>query len=95
MLEKADVFTAGERGFAGYRILGIVVTKACSVLAYCEAPKYSKADWGEIEIHLRRNTFCRNLILNTKTGVAPRETHRAPGFRRDLHQEFVLLLTAQ
>lgn len=54
-LEKADVYTAGERGFAGYRIPGIVVTKAGSVLAYCEARKYSKSDWGEIEIHLRRS----------------------------------------
>ncbi len=55
-LEKSDVFTAGEGGFAGYRIPGIVVTKQGSVLAYCEARKHSKSDWGEIEIHLRRST---------------------------------------
>jgi len=91
MLEKADGFTAGERGFAGYRIRGIVVTKACSVLAYCEAPKYSKADWGEIEIHLRRSTD------GGHTSDAPRQIAHlgprlarnpvAPADERNLHRE--------
>lgn len=56
LLEKQDLFSAGERSFALYRIPGIVVTPKGSVLAYCEARKNSGADWGEIEIHLRRST---------------------------------------
>lgn len=54
--EKTDLFRAGQAGVALYRIPGVVVTAQGSVLAYCEARKNSKADWGEIEIHLRRST---------------------------------------
>lgn len=77
-LEKADVFTAGDRGFAGYRIPGIVVTKRGSVLAYCEARKHSKSDWGEIEIHLRRSTD------GGRTWAAPAQiAHLAPRLARN------------
>ena len=55
-IDKTDLFTAGERGFALYRIPGVVVTKFGTVLTYCEARKHTGADWGEIEIHLRRST---------------------------------------
>jgi sialidase-1 len=54
--EKADVFPAGMNGIALYRIPGMVVTPRGTVLAYCEARKDSKSDWGEIEVHLRRST---------------------------------------
>ncbi|MDZ4287255.1 MAG: sialidase family protein [Prosthecobacter sp.] len=56
LLEKIDLFEGGKDGFASYRIPGIVVTAKGTVLAYCEARKDSKADWGEIEVHLRRST---------------------------------------
>jgi sialidase-1 len=56
ILEKFDVFPAGLHGFSLYRIPGIVVTNQGTVLAYCEARKNSRSDWGEIEIHLRRST---------------------------------------
>jgi sialidase-1 len=55
-LEKVDVFPAGMNGIALYRIPGMVVTPRGTVLAYCEARKDSKSDWGEIEVHLRRST---------------------------------------
>ncbi len=55
MIEKIDVFPAGMNGITLYRIPGIVVTSRGTVLAYCEARKDSKSDWGEIEIHLRRS----------------------------------------
>jgi sialidase-1 len=55
-LSQTDVFPAGMNGVTLYRIPGIVVTTQGTVLAYCEARKDSKADWGEIEIHLRRST---------------------------------------
>jgi hypothetical protein len=43
-------------GIARYRIPGIVVTTKGTVLAYSEARRNSSADWGEIEVHLRRST---------------------------------------
>lgn len=54
-LEKIPVFQAGDQGIAMYRIPGMVVTAKGTVLAYCEARKDSRADWGEIEVHLRRS----------------------------------------
>ncbi|MGV3486013.1 MAG: sialidase family protein [Planctomycetaceae bacterium] len=54
--EKIDVFPAGLGGVSLYRIPGIVVTTKGTVLAYCEARRNSRADWGEIEVHLRRST---------------------------------------
>ena len=55
LLEKTDLFQAGEGGVALYRIPGVVVSPQGTVLAYCEARKDGKADWGEIEVHLRRS----------------------------------------
>src|SRR5687768_10828266 len=54
--EKIDVFRAGEDGYKLYRIPGIVVTAKGTVLAYCEARKESGADWGAIDLTLRRST---------------------------------------
>lgn len=54
--ETSEVFPPGMNGVAHYRIPGIVVTKKGTVLAYAEARKNGSADWGEIEIHLRRST---------------------------------------
>lgn len=55
-IERVTLFEEGRDGFTLYRIPGIVVTSSGSVLAYCEARKFSTADRGEIEIHLRRST---------------------------------------
>jgi len=51
-----DVFPAGMDGVTLYRIPGVVVTQRGTVLAYCEARRNTRADWGEIEVHLRRST---------------------------------------
>src|SRR4051812_47953906 len=56
LLEKLDLFEAGKDGYALYRIPGIVVTPKGTVLAYCEARKTAKGDWGTIDIMLRRST---------------------------------------
>jgi sialidase-1 len=56
LLEKVDLFEGGKDGFKLYRIPGIVVTTKGTALAYCEARKFAGADWGEIEVHLRRST---------------------------------------
>ena len=55
-LDKVDLFTANEGGYPLYRIPGIVVTARGSLLAYCEARKNAKGDWGHIDILLRRST---------------------------------------
>jgi sialidase-1 len=56
-----------------YRIPGIVVTDRGTVLAYCEARTDTSADWGEIEIHLRRSTD------GGKSWEAPQQiAHRGP-----------------
>lgn len=53
---KKDVFIPGQNGIAHYRIPGVVVTPKGAILAYCEARKNNRSDWGEIEVHLRRST---------------------------------------
>ncbi len=54
-LEKTDIFRSGDNGVALFRIPGIVVTTKGTVLAYCEARRNARSDWGEIEVHLRRS----------------------------------------
>jgi sialidase-1 len=54
--EKIDLFHADTSGYKIYRIPGVVVTKAGTVLAYCEARKSDRGDWGTIDILLRRST---------------------------------------
>lgn len=55
-VDKIPVFPAGMNGVTLYRIPGVVVTTHGTVLAYCEARTNTRADWGEIEVHLRRST---------------------------------------
>jgi sialidase-1 len=54
--EKITLFDEKTAGFVSYRIPALTVTARGTVLAFCEARKYSGLDWGEIEIHLRRST---------------------------------------
>lgn len=56
IFESSEVFPPKMNGVARYRIPGIVVTNKGTVLAYAEARKNGSADWGEIEIHMRRST---------------------------------------
>lgn len=55
-LSRTEVYTAGAQGVALYRIPGMVVSPKGTVLAYCEARRDGRGDWGEIEVHLRRST---------------------------------------
>ena len=55
-LDKVDLFTANEGGYPLYRIPGIVVTAKGSLLAYCEARKNAKGNWGHIDILVHRST---------------------------------------
>ncbi|MCA9054917.1 MAG: FAD-dependent oxidoreductase [Planctomycetaceae bacterium] len=55
-LEQVDLFEAGTDGYKLFRIPGVVVTKAGSVLAYCEARRSDSGDWGPIDVLMRRST---------------------------------------
>ncbi len=52
---KTDLFVANEGGYQLYRIPGIVVSTRGTVLAYCEALKSDRGDWGTIDVLLRRS----------------------------------------
>ena len=54
--ETSDLFGGRTGGVFCHRIPGIVVTPRGTVLVYCEARTTSCADWGEIEVHMRRST---------------------------------------
>src|SRR5436305_15288950 len=54
-MEKQDLFTAGQGGYAIYHIPGVAVTAKGTVLAWCEARKKG-CDWDDIRILLRRST---------------------------------------
>src|SRR5688572_23336838 len=56
VLEKTDLFEAGKEGYAIYRIPGVVATGKGTLLAYCEARKSERGDWGTIDILLRRSS---------------------------------------
>jgi sialidase-1 len=55
-LEQADVFPFGMDDVKVYRIPGLLVTPKGTLLAYCEGRRDGKADWGEIDVRLRRST---------------------------------------
>ncbi len=55
ILEKLDLFRAGEGGYALYHIPGITVTAKGTVLAWAEARR-GRSDWTTIDILLRRST---------------------------------------
>ena len=79
-IERTILFEEETDGFRLYRIPGIVVTAQGTALAYCEARKFSIADRGEIEIHLRRSTD------DGRTWDAPRQiAHLGPRLPRNPH----------
>lgn len=53
-LEQTDLFHAKTGGYALFRIPGVVVTAKGTVLAYCEARKSERGDWGHIDLVARR-----------------------------------------
>lgn len=55
LLEKIDLFTAGDGGYRLFHIPGVIVTAKGTVLAWCEARKKG-SDWDDIHILLRRSS---------------------------------------
>ncbi|QDU31040.1 Sialidase precursor [Anatilimnocola aggregata] len=53
---KIDLFTGGKEGYELFRIPGIIRTGNGTLLAYCEARRSAKGDWGHIDLVARRST---------------------------------------
>jgi sialidase-1 len=71
--EPQDVFVGQTGGYELYRIPGLVVTGKGTLLAYCEARKSAKSDWGTSDVLLRRSTDAG------KTWSAPLVLAQVPG----------------
>jgi sialidase-1 len=52
---RQDLFVAGQGGYALYHIPSLTVTRAGTVLAWCEA-RNPGSDWSQIDFRLRRST---------------------------------------
>src|SRR4051812_49114354 len=50
-----DLWEAGKGGYALYRIPALVATKKGTLLAFCEARKHARSDWGHIDLLQRRS----------------------------------------
>ncbi|MHB1293864.1 MAG: sialidase family protein [Anaerolineae bacterium] len=54
-LQSTMLFRAGEGGYTIYRIPALVVSTRGTLLAFCEARRNDAADWGAIDIVMRRS----------------------------------------
>ena len=77
-LRQTELWHENEGGYRMYRIPGIVVTKAGTILAYAEARRHSGNDWDTIDIVMRRstdggNTFSEQEVVAHAPNV-PRST---------------------
>lgn len=75
-MSKLDLFESGRDGYELYRIPGMAVTGKGTVLAYCEARKTARGDWGAIDIHLRRSED------HGRSWGPPRKISQVPGPHR-------------
>lgn len=55
LMERQDLFVAGVGGYELYHIPSLTVTKAGTILAWCEA-RNPGSDWSQIDFRLRRST---------------------------------------
>jgi sialidase-1 len=54
--EEVELYTEGDNGFHSYRIPSLIVTQKGTILAFAEARKANKSDFGHIETVLRRSS---------------------------------------
>ncbi len=54
--ERVDLYAEGDNGFHSYRIPSLVVAPKGTLLAFAEARKNDKSDFGHIEVVLRRSS---------------------------------------
>lgn len=66
-VEKQELVSVGDAGYALHRIPALVVTPQGSVLAAWEARKLGRGDWDHVDLFLRRSTD------NANTWESPRE----------------------
>jgi sialidase-1 len=52
---QAPVFVSGQEGYHTYRIPSLLVTKKCTLLAFCEGRKNGRGDSGDIDLLLKRS----------------------------------------
>ncbi|MCZ6680460.1 MAG: sialidase family protein [Candidatus Poribacteria bacterium] len=55
LFDQKSLFTGGEGGYTCYRIPALVVSTRGTILAFCEARRNSRSDFGDIDIVLRRS----------------------------------------
>jgi sialidase-1 len=53
--EEQPVFVAGQNGYHTFRIPSLIVSKAGTLLAFCEGRKQGRGDAGDIDLVLRRS----------------------------------------
>ena len=53
--EQQDLFISGEEGYKRYRIPALAVTTRGTILAFCEARKFTGRDSDQIDLFLRRS----------------------------------------
>lgn len=53
--EQQDLFISGEGGYARYRIPALAVSAKGTILAFCEARKFTGRDSDQIDLFLRRS----------------------------------------
>lgn len=73
LLEQVNIFEAGKGGYAHYRVPAIVVSTRGTVLAFTEARKSTRGDWGAQDIVMRRSND------QGKTWTPPRVIARVEG----------------
>ncbi len=54
-LEQTAVYVSGRDGYHSYRIPSLIVTKAGTLLAFCEGRKKSGSDTGDIDVLVKRS----------------------------------------
>jgi len=53
---EAEVYVSGLNGYHTYRIPSLLVTKAGTLLAFCEGRKRSAADLGDVDLMVKRSS---------------------------------------
>jgi sialidase-1 len=76
LLEKSDLYVAGQGGYASYRIPALVVSKRGTLVALCEARRSTRGDWGPIDLLLRTSAD------GGRTWTEPRKIGDVPGPHR-------------
>jgi sialidase-1 len=56
IVSNIDLFTAGQEGYHTFRIPSLISLPNETILAFCEARKYSTNDHGKIDLVMRRST---------------------------------------